>query len=74
MNKPVPVGKPVDPGRQLLCLRFSPDGKLLAAGDFEGSVQRWDAALKPLAPLKGHGGWMGTLAFHPDGRLFSGDS
>lgn len=64
--------------RQLCVARYSPDGKIVAAGDFEGDIQRWDAAgesLTPLAPIKGHHGWVQALAFHADGKtLFGADS
>lgn len=64
--------------RQVCVVRFSPDGKLLAAGGQDGSVRRWDTAgdkLTALPPLTGHNGWVQGLAFHPDGkRLFTADS
>lgn len=70
--------KIVNLDRQVCVLRFSNDGKLLAAGGQDGTVRRLDATtaeLKPLAPLTGHSGWVTTLAFHPDGkRLLTGDS
>lgn len=70
--------KPVEMDRQLCVVRYSPDGKALAAGDYTGGVQRWDASgdsLKPLTPLAGHSGWVQALAFHADGKtLFSADS
>lgn len=71
-------GKPLTLDRQLAALRFSPDGKLLAGGDFEGRVVRWDASsatLTALPDLPGHHGWVQALAFAPDGsRLFTADS
>lgn len=69
--------RPLAVDRQLCAVRYSPDGKLLAAGDYVGGVLRWDAAtdkLAPLEPLAGHAGWV-TLAFHTDGKtLFTADS
>jgi WD40 repeat protein len=70
--------KRLKPEQQLAVLRFSPCGKMLAAGTFEGQVLRWDAstaAFASLTPLTGQGGWVEGLAFHPDGkRLFTADS
>lgn len=62
---------------QLCIVRFSPCGKFLVAGGFEGRVQRWDATAETfpaLPPLVGHNGWVQALAFHPDGRLFTADT
>jgi hypothetical protein len=76
-DKPKQV-KVVPLTRQVGVLRFSPDGKILAAGGLDGVVHRFDAstdAFAELPPLTGHNGWVQALAFHPDGkRLFSGDS
>ena len=64
--------------QQLCLVRFSPDGKVLAAGTYETALRRWDFSndsFAELPPLKGHDGWVQALAFHPDNRrLFSGDS
>jgi WD40 repeat protein len=64
--------------QQLSSVRYSPDGKMLAAGSFEAVVRRWDAstdAFTELPALAGHNGWVQSLAFHPDGkRLFTADS
>ncbi len=72
------LAKSVDLDRQMVALRYSPCGKLLVAGDFDGMVRRWDASgdqLQSLAPLAGHGGWVTALVFHADGRrLFTSDS
>ena len=70
--------KPIPQDRQLCIVRYSPCGKFLAAGDFEGGVRRWDTAgdaLAALPPLAGHHGWVQGLAFHPGGKLlFAADS
>jgi WD40 repeat protein len=50
---------------------FSPDGKVLAAGAADGTVQVWDAAGNALlATLPAHQGHC-TAAFSPDGRLLA---
>jgi WD40 repeat protein len=70
-------GQTLTHDRQLGVVRFSPDGKVLAAGALDGTVRRWDAAnaFAPLPPLLGHNGWVQALAFHPDSkRLFTADS
>lgn len=64
--------------RQLCVVRFSPCGKYLAAGGYDGLVRRWSAAgdeFAELPPLVGHGGWVSGLAFHTEGsRLYTADS
>lgn len=75
-TKPAELGKPVNPPCQVTRVRFSPDGKILAAACTDGTVRRWDATgTEPaeLPPLEGHNGWVGALAYAKD-RLFSGDS
>jgi WD40 repeat protein len=71
-------GKTLTTDRQLAVLRFSPCGKVLAAGCHDATVRRWSTVKEPyteLLPLPGHRGWVGTIAFHSDGRrLFSADS
>jgi WD40 repeat protein len=64
--------------RQMCTVRFSPCGKLLAAGGADATIRRWDLCddrTPELPPLSGHGGWVQAIAFHPDDkRLFSADS
>lgn len=67
--------KVLTPDRQFCALRYSPCGKVLAAGAQDGGIRRWDAEDKPLPALTGHGGWVQALVFHADGkRLFAADS
>jgi WD40 repeat protein len=63
---------------QVRAARFSPCGKLLVAGGFDGRVRRWnvaDAAAPELLALTGHHAWVDGLAFRSAGeRLFTADS
>lgn len=68
---------PLPLNRQVRCLEFSPNGKVLAVGDGDGNVQLWSptAAERPLLDFQAHKFPVLSLAFSPDGRsLATGSS
>lgn len=68
-------GKPILPPCQVTRIRFSPDGKELAAACVDGVVRRWSVPdAKPLPDLKGHDGWVTTLCYSTNGDLLTADS
>jgi hypothetical protein len=57
-------------------VQFSPDGKLLATGHWDGVVCLWDSRSgKSIRQLHGHEGRVNALSFSPDGKtlLSAGD-
>ena len=73
----VGVGSPANPGGSLSCptgataVAFSPDGRIVAAGQWNGKIRLWDAAtLAPLVsrPIPAHGDMIFDLAVAPDGK------
>ncbi len=60
----------------ILALAFSPDGKIIASGCIDNTVQLWDTEKgSKLATLRGHKGWVTAVAFSQDGKtLASGDA
>src|SRR5262249_10649623 len=51
---------------------FSPDGKVLAAGEDDGSVRLWDVASgEEQSPLRWHDRRVSSVAFAPDNRFLA---
>jgi WD40 repeat protein len=60
---------------EMLAVAFSADGKLVAAGGTNNTVEIWSVAdRKPVATLKGHTGWITGIAFSPDGKFLATSS
>jgi hypothetical protein len=57
---------------RVFSIAFSPDGKTLLAGAWDGSIRLWDVATgKEVRQYAGHTGWVRSVAFAPDGKTFA---
>src|SRR5690242_6890481 len=60
---------------RVFSIAFSPDGKMLLAGAWDGSIRLWDVdAGREVHSYVGHTGWVRNLAFAPDGKALAGTS
>ena len=60
--------------KRTMALAYSPDGSILASGDYDGSIKLWDLQQgKLLVSYRGHSNTVSSIIFTPNGRnLISG--
>ncbi|MEQ1712622.1 MAG: NB-ARC domain-containing protein, partial [Hyphomicrobium sp.] len=64
-------------GYWVTSVSFSPDGRRIVSGQFDGALRLWNAATGEAigTPLKGHGAIINAVAISPDGqRIVSGST
>lgn len=64
--------KVIEADPQVLAARFTPCGKFLLAGGYDGRIRRWnmeEEATPELAPLSGHNGWVQAFIASAEGSL-----
>src|SRR5437588_454268 len=79
---PAPVGSPNRKSVELrghecevLCVAFSPDGRILASGGADGSIKTWGLPLgEEIRHLERQKGSVFGLAFSPDGQWLASAS
>jgi WD40 repeat protein len=60
---------------QVLCLAWSPNGKILASGGQDHWIKLWDPATgRDLFPVPGHHTSIDTLCWSPDGKVLASHS
>ena len=71
-----PESKPREVGdhASIMSVAFSPNGKILATGDWDGMTRLWTVAATGQqigAPLASHAGAIRSVAFSPDGKTLA---
>jgi WD40 repeat protein len=59
------------PANEIVCIAFSPDGKFLANGNRDGTIDVWNFAASKKRTLERHTGSVKAVAFDPDGRALA---